>query len=171
MTLTRDTTEFLFGTASMKVDTGVNSLGDTGISADMVALDVEWQYSMYIREETGIEVTSAFVSARYADRDANAVAAFTHIIDVGGGWYKCILTGLHGGAGSEFAAVRVAGVGRIVHIDGMQVEIQKVSTPYVETDGGTASRSDARIRADVSGLFTATQGWAAFRFRMGYANT
>lgn len=55
------------------------------------------------------------------------------------------------------------------YIDGVQVETGSIATPYIETDGGTASRLAGRVQLPVSGLFTATQGWVAARLRMGAA--
>ena len=61
--------------------------------------------------------------------------------------------------------------GRFVYVDGIQVELQPIATPYVETDGGTASRTAARVRATTIGVLDVTQGWFAARLRMGWLNT
>lgn len=61
--------------------------------------------------------------------------------------------------------------GRFVYLDGAQIEAQPFATPYVETDGGTASRTAGRVQIPVAGLFTPTQGWIAVRGRIGYATS
>lgn len=58
-----------------------------------------------------------------------------------------------------------------VYLDGLQVELGTVATPYIETDGSTATRSAARGRMAVAGLFSATQGAVAVRWSPGIANT
>lgn len=52
-------------------------------------------------------------------------------------------------------------------VDGVQIEEQPIATPYVETDGGSASRSAGRVQAPAS-LLDETQGWVALRVRMGW---
>ena len=54
------------------------------------------------------------------------------------------------------------------YIDGVQIETGPIATPYIETDGATASRAAGRAQIPVSGLFTATQGAVFSRLRMGY---
>jgi hypothetical protein len=52
-------------------------------------------------------------------------------------------------------------------IDGVQLEAQPIATPYVETDGGTASRTAARVQMPVAGVVSEKQGWYAVRWRAG----
>lgn len=62
--------------------------------------------------------------------------------------------------------------GRFVYVDGVQCEAQPLCTPYVHTDGGTASRSAARPQLPaVRRYVTETQGWFAGLLRMGWAST
>lgn len=56
------------------------------------------------------------------------------------------------------------------YVDGAQLEAQPLATPYVETNGGTASRSAARVRIPATYL-DETQAWVAARVRMGWVNT
>jgi len=64
--------------------------------------------------------------------------------------------------------VQQAGTWRI---GGWQVETGPVATPYIETDGGTASRTAGRVQIPVAGLFTPTQGWWAAWVRWGFPST
>lgn len=60
--------------------------------------------------------------------------------------------------------------GETIYLDGVQIEQKPIATPYVETDGATASRSAARVQAPAS-LIDRTQFWIAMRIRMGFAST
>lgn len=55
-------------------------------------------------------------------------------------------------------------------VDGAQVELGPVRTPYIETDGGTASRTAGRVQMP-STILDETQGWLAFKVRMGFNQT
>jgi len=60
--------------------------------------------------------------------------------------------------------------GRFVYIDGAQIETGSIATPYVETDGATATRPASRVQAQAS-LLNAAQSWVVMRVRMGRAST
>lgn len=55
-------------------------------------------------------------------------------------------------------------------IGGWQVETGARATPYIQTDGGDATRAAARVQLPVKGLFTSTQGWIAIRIRYGWGS-
>jgi len=57
------------------------------------------------------------------------------------------------------------------YVDGIQFEAGPIATPYIETDGSTESRTAGRVQMPVAGLFTATQGAIATRWRRGAAST
>jgi len=71
----------------------------------------------------------------------------------------------------SFLEVTAAGASEVYYADGFQGETGSVATPYVVTDGATATRNAARVQVPVAGLFTPTQGWMAVRLVMGWANT
>lgn len=52
-------------------------------------------------------------------------------------------------------------------IGGWQVETGSIATPYIHTDGGTASRSLGRYYTDVNPLLNGVQGWVAARLNFG----
>lgn len=56
-----------------------------------------------------------------------------------------------------------------IRFDGMQLEKLVAPTPYIETDGATASRTAATIEASASSM-SASQGWVAVRCRFGFSN-
>lgn len=58
------------------------------------------------------------------------------------------------------------GVAHTFLLDGVQLEAGHQATPYVHTDGGSATRGNARVQAPAS-MIDETQGWAAFRVRYG----
>ena len=86
-------------------------------------------------------------------------------------WQRVTLTGTTTKADRtllySFITVPSAGAGEVYYIDGFQVEQKPIATPYVETNGATASRAAARVPAPAS-LLNATQGWVAMRVRMGW---
>lgn len=53
--------------------------------------------------------------------------------------------------------------------DGLQLEQHPVATPYVETDGATASRTTGDINVSSTGM-SASHGWAAIRARLNWTN-
>lgn len=59
--------------------------------------------------------------------------------------------------------------GKAIYIDGFQLETGSIATPYIETDGGTASRSAPTISTSFNGV--TTSGWVAMRLRAGHAST
>jgi hypothetical protein len=58
-----------------------------------------------------------------------------------------------------------ASAGVFFYADGVQLESGSVATPYVHTDGATATRAAGRVQAPAS-LLDATQFWASFRVRV-----
>jgi hypothetical protein len=63
------------------------------------------------------------------------------------------------------AGVNTAGADTF-YIDGAQSEPKGFATPYIHTDGATATRAAGRVQAPAS-LLNATQGWVATRLRVG----
>jgi hypothetical protein len=60
--------------------------------------------------------------------------------------------------------------GDITYLDGLQFEAGTTPTPYVHTDGATATRAAARVQGAASYLGE-VQGWFAGRYRMGWPST
>ena len=91
---------------------------------------------------------------------ASAVAADLGIRDA---WQRLTLTFTPGA--DVIGNIQINNTGaaptatRFLYVDGVQVELQPLATPYVETDGGTASRSGGRIRIPTSLINTTQVGW------------
>lgn len=60
-------------------------------------------------------------------------------------------------------------VGTFVYFGGVQIELNPLATPYVNTTSGTASRGNARIQVPYPNVLSAKQGWVASRIRPGWA--
>lgn len=77
------------------------------------------------------------------------------------------------GAVNVYAYVRLEGgvvaAGDAYYLDGAQFEAAAIATPYVHTDGATATRNAARVQLPTAGAgFDLAHGWAAFRLRPGW---
>lgn len=85
------------------------------------------------------------------------------------GWQRVTVTAT--ATATAAMVVRVinfsAGAATAIYIDGFQVETGSVATPYIETDGATATRSAATVQAS-SSVLNATSGWVATRVRLGF---
>lgn len=69
---------------------------------------------------------------------------------------------------SNFAATSTGASGEIdMYFDGIQLETGFIATPYIHTDGGTASRSAGSI-AMPAGVLDETQMWVALRGKHGW---
>lgn len=69
----------------------------------------------------------------------------------------------------NFVAATNPSAGKFIYVDGGQVEAQVYPTPYVHTDGGTASRVATDIDTPV-GSMNNTWGWCAMRVRLPYTD-
>ena len=87
-----------------------------------------------------------------------------------GTWRRLTVSRAFGGTGAR-ARLRVIGQSATatILVDGVQLEQQVMATPYVETNGASATRSGARIRMP-SGYLDPAQGWVAARVRTGWGN-
>jgi len=64
-----------------------------------------------------------------------------------------------------------APAGAVVRFTAGQLETGSIATPFIVTDGGTASRVDGRVQQTTAGLFTSTQGWVYARLKYPQAST
>lgn len=88
------------------------------------------------------------------------------------GWQRYTITRTFGASGVR-AQLVVEQSGTAVQnfwVDGEQIEAGSFATPYIHTDGATATRSAAGVQAPAS-LLNTTQGWWAARVRVGFPST
>ena len=163
-TLTRITTDAKFGTASMQItNTSAPTGASMGISSAVVA-GSPVTASAWIKATTG-----SSINVGVSERTSGDVFVSNHSQSVAatGSWQRVSVT-YTPAAGNTLARVNVSGPQSVsLLVDGVQLEQKAIATPYVETNGATASRSAARVQAPAAAL-NATQGWFAVRTRMGW---
>lgn len=91
------------------------------------------------------------------------------------GWVRIYVTGTTPVGTTQFdPEVSLATTdGKKFWVDGYQVEQQPLATPYIETNGSTASRSASQVTQTTGGdaLVTPTQGWVALRVRHNWGTS
>lgn len=71
-----------------------------------------------------------------------------------------------------YVNMHTAAANDTIYIDGMHVEQKAYTTPYVETNGVTASRTAARVQVPIpAGAMSGVQGWIAARLRTNWNST
>lgn len=170
-TLTRDTGQAKFGAGSLKVDLGHTDAALEGVfHAFTGAAATVYTHSVWVKPDSGITVRV------YAYDNVAGFVGGGSVAGDGETWTRLSVTTTTGAGAATFRVyVRVETSGnqssKAFYVDGVQVEQQPLATPYVETNGSTASRSAADISLPVSGLLDETQGWVAFRIRYPWAHT
>jgi prepilin-type N-terminal cleavage/methylation domain-containing protein len=158
-TLTRDTTTSKFGAASLRVN------GTSGFSGSqfVIAAPPTTTYTL----SAWVKTSSPGLTLKIDDAGSN----FTSVALVADGtWRRYTGTITTGAAATSVNAYTVLGSAPYTAwVDGVQVEQKSIATPYVETNGSTASRAAARVQLPAA-LLNTTQGWVAMRVRMGYAS-
>lgn len=167
-TLAVDTGQFKFGAKSGKATYSNNAtLADYAAIITNVAHTVScWVYIPTAYDGQGVEMRQLNYTVA-----ASAVNANMGLRDQ---WQRLILTFTPGADVTGNIQVNNTGTAptatRFLYVDGVQIETGSIATPYIQTDGGTAARSQGRVRIPLEGLFTTSQGWVAFRLRAGYGN-
>lgn len=174
-TIARVTTEGKFGSTALRIITS-NATGTEGAQANAVTTGVAsgdiWSASAWIKGTSG----TARIRIREYSNAGGTTLITTHSsadVTITSSWQRITITStaLNAAVASLRLEVSTNSQQNITfYIDGCQLEEKTYATPYVETDGASASRSAARIQMP-AGLLNATQGWFAARFRMGHSNT
>jgi len=170
----RSTTKSKFGTASLRVTTvgGPNDSASTSIGngGGIAAGDVV-TFSVWVNPDVTISMNLQ-INEMLVGGGLNAFSEGGNVVCPAGVWTRLTYTRtlIANTTQAEFY-VTTGGVqpATNVYIDGVQVEKKPFATPYVETNGATASRATGRVRAP-SSLLDSTQGWVAFRTRLGWGN-
>lgn len=153
VTITSDATYFKFGSKCFKVvidgATALQGLGmeDTGGTKIPVSAGTTYSLSAWVRGTSGAE-SLQFAINWYNAADAlistttgsNFTASASEMV-------RQTLTAT-APALADRAQIRVRASGTSAYtfyVDGVQLEVQPLATPYVETDGATASRSGGKF--------------------------
>ena len=169
--LARVNTDAKFGGASLRVITTGDGVGQ-GFAKTSITGSTSSPYSvsMWVKAPVGALLTlslAEYLAAAFVRVTGNSEYTGT------GNWDRVTFSGTTGAGMDKLIAsffTRTSAQALTFYVDGFQIETGLVPTPYIETDGGTASRSAGRIQMPYDpGLFTAHQGWVASRVRMGMA--
>jgi hypothetical protein len=165
-TISRSQEQTKFGAWVLKAVHSAN-FGETRFTAAAYTVGQVYTASIWIYR-TEVTQTLAF-QVRNA---TNSGSQGTVTIPATLGWQRVAVTFT---ATTATGNIRVTdntnnGVFPTYYVDGLQLELQPLATPYVETNGATATRNAARVQAPAS-LIDETQGWVAMRVRMGWPST
>jgi hypothetical protein len=162
-TFARDTTKAKFGSASILVSTsGSGSADGVNINGGTVTNGAVYTASAWILGAAG-------TSLRFVLADSTYASIGTTTFTTTGVWQRVFVTAT-ANANTPFNIEIVRnGTGSAYNwnVDGVQLEQKATATPYVETNGATASRTAAEVQAP-SSLVNATQGWVAMRVRFSF---
>ncbi len=169
-TPTRVTSKAKFGAASMQL---VQTTGDiVSLTSNLTGLTPSVAYTASAWVFVPVGTTINFVLQEFTVVDGFVGQSAT-AFDGTGTWQRISVTRTFGATGvhAMIYFVNAAGTSPSTYwVDGVQFEQKPIATPYVETNGATASRAAARVQAPAS-LLNATQGWVAMRMRMGWASS
>lgn len=170
-TIARSTTQKLFGADSLKATYADSTslaihAGITFTAARYVAS--RWVWIPTAWDGGQIQITVANLTSVTTNWSAHADMALRDQ------WQR-IRVAFTPDAGDLTGDIRVIAASaptatRFIYVDGAQHELASIATPYVETNGGTASRSAGRLQLQV-GALDETAGWLAIRLRAGHAST
>lgn len=160
----RITTTAKFGAASGQVVTS-NLVANEGAYHTFGATAAVYSVSAWVRGSGGGTV-------RMAVRDnAGGSAQTGSAVTLTGSWQRITLRTTALTAATWRVYVETDSKQSLTwQVDGVQAELGSIATPYVHTDGATATRGAARVQAAAS-LLDKTQAWAAFRIAYGHAST
>lgn len=175
--VTRDTTKSKFGSASIKCDCaghpggGVNPINS---AAQYIPVTVGTTYtaSGWIWAPAGVVIGMTFLITNAA-RGGLAGQTVTTTITGNGAFQRASVTITASDPASALCYVTFfdnGNVSPIFWVDGVQCETGPVANAYVETNGGTATRSAGNVLAPAS-LLTTAQGFIAGRLRMRWGAT
>jgi len=162
----RDTTRQFFGVASgrMTVLTDSDSVASAALTVSSAAV---YTAQTRLLIPVGKDVLFRILESTGTTPLGSVTVSGT------GAWQQATVTGTSTDTGIVVQVIddANAGGGYNLWMDGIQLESGSIATPYIETDGGTASRLAGTVQQPVADLFTATQGAAFARIVTGFANT
>jgi type IV pilus assembly protein PilA len=157
----RDMSTAKFGSASLKVTSSAGDNAGAAFTNNGIPVSGSTIYtaSAWVKVPTGTLMTIQIESGTFPS------SQFTGT----GSWQRVQVTGTTS-AGATFTDFKIMPANNAAStfswwIDGAQFEQKSLATPYVETNGATASRAVADVRAPTA-LLNSTQGWVAARVRI-----
>jgi len=166
-TITRDNAKAKFGSWSLKVTTdgtqtegaGTDSTGNLTACANGTV----YSFSAWVWVPTGMTL-----NARIKDNSFSLVGS-NQVITGNNAWQRVAwqITGTASTATTTRLYFETSGAGTF-WVDGVQQEQRYYAGPYIDTNGSTASRSNAAVTAP-SSLLNGNQGWFAARVVMGWS--
>lgn len=169
-TINRVTTDHFFGLACLSVLTNGGAT-DQGARTDFIAVTPSTVYSVsgWCKAPAGSLMKLSLWTYTAADAPVGEVnASFVAT----GSWQRVTLTNTPGGTVEKARIGFRTDASQLITflMDGMQLEQQPLATPYVETNGASATRAIASAVAPAS-VLDETQTWMAFRVRMSFGPT
>lgn len=156
--ISQDTSLAKFGSSSLKVvSTAPSGARTTGYATTSGTV---YTASVWVDAPAGMGMQMQWVRSDFA----TVVGA--NNFTAAGGWQRVTVTVTAPASETEYLFVKSTAATSTFWIDGAQLEQLGYATPYVETNGATATRNAARLQAP-SALTSASQGWVAARVRYG----
>ncbi len=158
-----------FGSHSMQLLSSTAGTLNAARYSSTFATSTTYTASAWIKVASGAGATNLLWLATYNSPQVTSQTALT----ADGKWHRYSVTFTTDSTSqtSDYLDVRVSGTPTTqydIRIDGVQLEQKSLATPYVDTNGSTATRNGAGITAPVAALGTPTQGWVAVRLRLGF---
>lgn len=161
-TITRDVAEAQFGSASGEFVTANAAANEGGYHVFTGAAATQYTVSAWVWGTGTVHI------ALYDDVSGKQASS---AVTLSATPQRVTKTATTGGGSATFRVYVETNTQQDItfNVDGVQVEVQPIATPYIETDGGTAGRNAGRVQMPAS-LIDETQGWIAIRVRMAYTN-
>ncbi len=155
---------FKFGAVGAKIITDNAGANEGAYHAFTGAAATEYTVSVWVMSLEG-GTANVVLWDDVSGRQASTAVTMTPVFQ------RISVTATTGGGAATFRAYIDTDTQQDIdfYFDGMQVEAKGFATPYVETDGGTASRTVGTCLLP-SSVMDESQGWVAFRVRAGIAS-
>jgi hypothetical protein len=173
-TVTRSTSYAKFGTASAKVVTD-GATAYTGLDGCIGGITAGNTYtvSAWVFSPTNNTSMQLQVYRKTSACGGGVVGNTNTPFTLSAGWQRITHT-FTAEASTAAAEIDIVTVGTqsatTFYVDGVQMEQKAYATPYVETNGGTATRNGGRIQAPSTGM-NATTGWFTARIRPSWSSS
>ena len=161
-TVTRVTTQAKFGSAAGQAVTANAAANEGGYHAFSGAASTVYTCSAWVRGTGTVRIA---LHDDVTGKQASSTFTLTPV------WQRITVTATTGSGSVTFRVYVETNTQQSItfNVDGVQVEAQPLATPYVETDGGTSSRSNCRVQI-ASSIMDETQGWVVIRMRPGWTS-